>query len=95
MKKLPKLYKNENSNITSHNRREYRITDSLFEEEDNINILDEIFNGFSHPYTQKVLIKTSKKEYITYLVSRTKQNLLTLDNDIIPLKDILSIKKID
>lgn len=94
MKKLPKLYKNENSNLFDHNRKEYRITDSLFED-NSFDVLDEIFNGIGHPYNQKVFIKTIKKEYETYLVSRTKQTLLTLDNDSIPIQDIITIKKID
>ena len=94
MSKLPRLYKNENSNPIDHNRKIYYIKEEI-PIESNEEVLSKIFNGYSHPYTQKVLIKTSNKEYETYLVSKTKQNLLTLDNEVIPIKDILYIQKID
>jgi len=92
MSKLPKLYKNPSSNPIDHNRKIYHIKEEVKEKDE---VLNEIFNGFSHPYTKKVLIKTTNKTYETYLVSKTSQNLLTLDNEIIPLKDILYIEKID
>lgn len=93
MKKLPELYKNEKINFVDHNRKVYTIKEEKVDKEENI--LDDIFNGIGHPYNQKVFIKTSKKTYETYLVSRTKQNVLTLENEVIPIQDILYIKKID
>ena len=97
MKKLPKLYKNETNHFINHNCKTYHIKEERIEEE-NISfsqeILDQIFNGLGHPYNQKVLIKTKNKTYETYLVSKTKQNILTLDNEIIPIEDILYIQKI-
>ena len=94
MKKLPKLYKKDDNHYMDHNIKEYRIKEEVFDSNNTV-ILDEIFNGLGHSYNQKVFIKTKKKDYETYLVSRTKQNLLTLDNEIIPMEDILFIKKID
>ncbi len=95
MSKLPKLYKNQESNPIDHNCKIYYIKEEENNTESIEEVLQNIFNGYSHPYTQKVLIKTQNKSYETYLVSKTKQNLLTLDNEIIPLKDIIFMKKID
>ena len=97
MKKLPKLYKNETHHFINHNCKTYHIKEEQTEEENTLSyqeILDQIFNGLGHPYNQKVFIKTKDKTYETYLVSKTKQNLLTLDNEVIPIEDILYIQKI-
>ena len=94
MKKLPELYKNEKMNLVDHNCKAYTIKEEVVEEKEE-DLLDTIFNGIGHPYNQKVFIKTNKKTYETYLVSRTKQNVLTLENEVIPIQDILFIKKID
>ena len=89
MKKLPSIFKNENINAKDHNKRIIHI------KEENINIeeeLNKIFDGFSHPYNTKVYIKTINKDYETYLVSRTKNNIITLDNEVIPLSEIIYLK---
>ena len=93
MEKLPRLYKNDHIQPVDHNRKSYFIKED--DKEDISTVLNEIFNGLGHPYNQKVRIQTEKKSYETYLVSKTKQNLLTLENEIIPISQILSMKKID
>ena len=95
MKKLPKLYKHEKLNLINHNRKAYCISEDESVKETIQETLDMIFNTMGHPYNERVFIKTIKKTYETYLVSRTKQNVLTLDNEIIPIEEILFIKKID
>ena len=45
-----------------------------------------------HPYTINVIIKTKDNIYDTYLISRTSKNIITLENDIIPISDIQFIK---
>ena len=95
MKKLPKMYKNENTNLIDHNIKSCLVEEV---EEDNQKIEDslfEIFHSFAHPYYQKVSIKTKNKDYDTYLIARTKQTVFTVDNEEIPIKDILSIEQIE
>lgn len=90
----PSIYKNPNINPINHNKNKTIIkeTNTNVEEE-----LNKIFNGFSYPYNTKVILKTINKEIETYLVKRTKDSIITLDNEIIPIKEIinLSIKKKD
>ncbi len=94
MKKLPKLYKNEiNKNITNNKNYCY-LNDELprnnqFSIEEKIT---KIFNGLGASYNIPVLIRTYNKEYRTSLVSKTKNNLVTLDNEVIKIEDILSLE---
>lgn len=95
MKKLPKMYKNENTNLIDHNKKSCLVEEV---EEDNQKIEDslfEIFHSFGHSNHQKVSIKTKNKDYDTYLIARTKQTVFTVDNEEIPIKDIISIEKIE
>ncbi|MCI8568367.1 MAG: hypothetical protein HFJ11_00110 [Bacilli bacterium] len=90
MKKLPKLYKNEiNKNINNNKNYCYLknevAIDSIEEK------LNSIFNGIGYSYNIPVTIKTHDKIYKTSLVSKTKNNLITLDNEVIKLEDIISL----
>ena len=92
MKKLPELYKNEIINPQDHNTKVCYLKKE--DEKQNIEeVLDNIFNGIGHVYNQKVFIKTKTKTLETYLVSKTKTDIITLDNEKIPIKDILFLKK--
>lgn len=92
MKKLPKLYKNEiNKNISNNKKYCYLENESIKEE--NINDkLENIFNGIGYSYNIPVSIKTKTKEYNTSLVSKTKNNIITLDNDVIKIDEIISLE---
>lgn len=90
MKKLPKIYKNNNINPKDNNKKICHLKEEIINNKEDI--LNEIFNGLSHPYNIKVLIKTNNKIYETYLVSKTKKNIVTLDNDVIPIDSILNIE---
>lgn len=92
MKKLPEIYKNEiNKNIS--NNKKYCYLKNEQEKEENINEkLEKIFNGMGYSYNIPVTIKTTSKEYNTSLVSKTKNNLITLDNDIIKIDEIISLE---
>lgn len=93
MKKLPKIYKNEiNKNITNNKnycylQNEKRNTTSSLEEK-----INDIFSGIGYSYNIPVTIKTKDKVYNTSLVSKTKNNLVTLDNEIIKIDDIISLE---
>ena len=90
MKKLPKIYKNNNINPKDNNKKICHLKEEIINNKEDI--LNEIFNGLSHPYNIEVLIKTNNKIYETYLVSKTKKNIITLDNDVIPIDSILNIE---
>lgn len=100
MKKLPKIYQAEFNKRIKNNKRTCYIKD----EEQNIRteidktpeveqILDEIFSGLGYSYNIPLIIKTKTSIYQTSLISKTKNNVITLDNVVIPISEIISIKK--
>lgn len=85
MNKLPKLFKNTNINPINHNKKQVYI------KENNINIeeeLNKIFNSIKNPYNTKVLLKTNNTSKETYIIYKSKDSITTLDNEVIPIKDI-------
>ena len=96
MKKLPEIYKN-NINKNINNNKKMCILKNVNEEikETPVNIekiLSKIFNGIGYSYNIPILIETKDKKYETSLITRTKNNVVTLDNDIIPINEIVNIK---
>lgn len=99
MKKLPKIYQGEikkkiinNKKIcyveNINNENNERSTEKDFKE-----VLNEIFSGIGYSYNIPLIIKTNNKEYITSLIAKTKNNVITIDNEVIPIAEIVSIKK--
>jgi len=93
MKKLPKIYKNEINKIINNNK-EYCYLKNESNSDNTISIeekLDMIFHGMGYPYNKKVEIITKDRNYQTSLITRTRNNIITLDNKTIPIKDIISL----
>ncbi|MBQ2640225.1 MAG: hypothetical protein IJF92_05665 [Bacilli bacterium] len=90
MKKLPKIYQNNiNKNINNNKRITYvNNKDNIFSVK---NTLDKIFTGVGYSYNIPVIIETNDKVYDTSIVTRTKRNIFTLDNDVIKIEDINNI----
>lgn len=88
MKKLPKIYQNKiDKNI--HNNKEI---DYVKESNKNIKeVLNIIFNGEGYSYNKEVIIETNNKVYDTYIITRTKNNIVTLEDEIININDIKDI----
>lgn len=96
MKKLPELYKNIIS-LNSHNKK-YCIV----EEKNNINTktnveekIKSILNNSNYLNNISVIIKTKNKEYRTSIVAKVNNNILTINNDKIPLNEIVSIEELE
>lgn len=94
MKKLPKIYQNSINKTIKNNKtvcylKNEDITYSSNNLEDTLNT---IFNGMGYSYNIPVTITTKYKTYNTSLISRTTNNIVTLDNDIIPIIDIIDLK---
>lgn len=92
MKKLPSIYKNNNI-MKSHNNKIYYVKDNNKKETTN-DILNNIFSGYHIPYHIKVQITTKSKVFNTYLTARGNNYLLTIQNELIKLSDIIDIKRI-
>lgn len=83
----PSIFKNKEINPIDHNKK------STYIKQVNTNIeevLNEIFNE-KLPFNIKVYIKTINNELKTYLVSRTKDTITTLHDEIININEIISI----
>ena len=90
MKKLPSIYKNEINKKIKNNREVTYIK----EEKQNINeIIDSIFNGVGYSYNIPLIITTKDKIYETSLISRNNKNINTLDNQSIPISEIITIER--
>ena len=96
MKRLPKIYQNSIDKKIRNNKVVTYVDNSFsgMSRENNVEMsLDEIFSGFGYSYNIPVIIKTTNKTYDTSLVTRTEYNVVTLDNDLIPISQIISIKR--
>lgn len=94
MKKLPKIYQNSIRKTINNNKTVcYLKNENTPYQTNNIeDTLDAIFNGMGYAYNIPVTLTTKYKTYNTSLITKTKNNVVTLDNDIIPLVDIIDIK---
>ena len=98
MKKLPEIYKNNFTKKIKNNREVcYLRNEDVISTASNISIQEEInniFSGIGYSYNIPVEIVTNKKVYNTSLVAKTRENVVTLDNEIIAIGDIKSIKRL-
>ncbi len=95
IKKLPKVYQNDINKKINNNKEIYYSSakKNKIEKEDIELIIDGLFNKEHNVYNIPVVINTSNKVYDTYLVARTSNYLLTIDQDRIDYNDIISIKR--
>lgn len=96
IKKLPKLYKNEKINIKSNNKNICYVErkDTI---KNNSNIrekINEIFNGIGHPYNIRVYIQTKDFSKETSLLAKNSEFIITIDKEKIPIDNIIKIEKI-
>ncbi|MBR1936189.1 MAG: hypothetical protein IJ842_00695 [Bacilli bacterium] len=87
MKKIPKIYQNSINKKINNNRNICYIKE---QEENN---LDTIFNDKENFYNIRVIITTKNKTYDTYIIGRNKESILLMDNTIININEITSIKR--
>ena len=90
------LFINENQiELPSHNKKYCYIEENNIIEDNNIdNKIKSILSNPNYLNNIPLLIKTNKKEYRTSIVSRYNNNILTLNNEIIPVSEIISIEVI-
>lgn len=100
MKKLPKIYQSEFVKKITNNKKVCYVKnqDEDFESNanDKINIsekIDNIFKSIGHSYNIPLIIKTNTKEYNTNIIAKIKNNIITIDNEIIPISEIIYIEE--
>lgn len=88
-KDLPELYK---GHVTKDlNSTVYYSKDDSGERNYKSLSVNELFSNYSYIFNIDVLIKTIKKDYKTRIAGRMGNNLITLDNDVIPVNEVTEI----
>ena len=97
MKKLPKIYQGEfNKEIKNNKESDYATnSDSVIKDENVLETLNKLFSSTRHTFNIPVIIKTKNKVYDTKIASKINNYIITLDNDVIFIEDIISIKEKD
>lgn len=99
MKKLPKIYQAEINKTIKNNKKLCYLKNEDIKvltkqsKNDIDSLINEVFSSLGQPYNISLNIKTKDKEYQTSLISKTKTKLVTLDNEVIPISEIIAIKK--
>lgn len=93
--KKPEIFK-PNMNILNNNKKVYYsyLNDKLdIENETPENFINNLSQNNVHIFSKKVTIKTKDKEYITKIAGKIKDKIITFDNDILNIKDIIEISE--
>ena len=103
-KKLPAIYRSEGTKnrvnkeifYSFHEEKQEEHSPSSQEESSTKTsietTLDTIFKGRGYAFNVPVFIKLPGREIHTFLAARNKSNLLTLDDEVIPIASILELK---
>ena len=90
MKNKPTIYKQNNSYYKTNNK-EYCYVVNTEDTEDSLNRIAESLGPLQQ---KKVHIKTKEKDYVTYIYRREQDRIITTNYEVIPIKDIILIKRI-
>lgn len=93
MKKLPQIYKNKINKKINNNKEYCYLKNNTSEDIEYIitEKLNSIFHGVGYPYNKTVEIITKDKTYQTSLLTRTKNSVITINDETIPIKDIITL----
>jgi len=100
MKDLPKVFRNNIDKKFNNNKSVYYSSNRNRNEEevkDNRSILQKINDIFSSPnyvYKANVEITLKDKKVTKRIIGRNKDYIITMDNTLIPVSDIIDIKSI-
>jgi hypothetical protein len=83
----PSLFKNTNINPIDNNKKQTIVKEINIDIEE---VLNKIFKE-KYPFNTKVLLKTKTKEIETYLIKRNDKEIITLDEETIPINEIINI----
>ena len=98
MKKLPRIYQGTFEKEIHNNQNEEYISGKETETKKDFSFsveekLSSLFASSRHVFHIPVLIKTKSHVYDTKIAGKVKNYIITLDNDIIYLSDIVDIKE--
>lgn len=95
-KNLPKVFANKIDKKIDNNKK-INVSNNIEKPKDNdINKkINDIFSSYRYVYKADVLIKTSSGEYSKRIIGKKGNNLITFDNELININDILDISYIE
>ncbi len=100
MPKLPKIYQNKIDKEINNNKKIYygealskKKEDFYHDRREIEQVIDDIFKKPTYSFNTELLIYTKNKIYDTSLIAKTKGQVLTFDNDLIPISEIIKIEK--
>jgi len=102
MKDLPKVFHNNvnkkfnnNSNVFySCNDNRNLKNDDVYDKKNVLQKINEIFSSPNYIYKANVEITLKDKKITKRIIGRNKNYIITMDNMLIPINDILDIKSI-
>ena len=99
-KKLPKVFANKIEKSTnekvyySKNEERSETKPKIKDSKTVYQKIDNIFNSYDYVYKADVEIITKEGKYKKTIIGKSKGHLVTLENELIPILDIIDIKKI-
>ncbi|MBR3199512.1 MAG: hypothetical protein IKG27_05825 [Bacilli bacterium] len=98
MKKLPKVFANKEVKTSGNNDDVYysshdRISDNIKKEENINQKINNIFNSPDYIYKADVNIELKSGCVTKRVVGKNSTHLITMENELIPISDIIDIKK--
>lgn len=104
MNELPKMYHNKIDKNINNNKRVfstlnndniiYNTNNSFINNRNNLTVEQKIVNIFNSPnyiYKIDVVIVTDKNKEVKRIIGKNKNNLITMDNEYIPINTIRDI----
>lgn len=92
---LPKVFRNNTNKTFNNNKNVFYSKDiSNTNTKDIYQKINDIFSSPSYIYKANVEISLKDKTIIKRIIGRNKDFLITMDNDLIKITDILDIKTI-
>lgn len=97
MKELPKVFHNKIEKKFDNNRSVF-YSNNTYEEDRSVDTrtvlqkINEIFSSPNYVYKANVEITLKDKKVTKRIIGRNKNYIITMDNDLIPISDIVDIK---
>lgn len=94
-KKIPSVFANKIDKKINNNETYYSSTTSPKIELNTNDInkkIQDIFNSPNYIYRANVIITLKSGEITKKIIGKNKNSLITIDNELIPIEDILDIK---
>lgn len=94
---LPKVYQNANISLETNDQTVF-ISNKEMPTSKSIDIkskIDRIFNNRTFIYKANVEILKNNENIEATIIGKTKEYLITMENELIPIRDIQDIKKLD